>query len=413
LVAELLTSLPSQGLVWVVAGLIWFFHPEFSMEWFGHVARVHDDIGHHMTSHARMEKLYTETGGPEHAITALMWLPSHVKAGTLLFGGTIVFGGGGGRLHQWRPRSKDIVSFWNATEDLGPTQLTALALEPGTDNVIACDKAGRRLLRIERHNGRVLQTTVVASEYRGGGLRGPQDLAFRPGTSDLYFTDCDGHHPGFPGSGSGGGGGGAVYMIRALSMGTDPAQQQQPVVVVTVDSVSRPTGLAFSADGRRLYVANAAHGDLHWKVFPLGPLPDDFAARRASEDPAEEAARAEAKAEARAAEARAAEAAAGGDDGFFLLPTGEDTNAPFAMEGGHLWSGTLSSVSAEQVDGIRTAMVRRKADRSKGAAAEEVVAAAADAAAAGAVGGAAADAFFPGTPGGLAVDEGGHVFATG
>jgi gluconolactonase len=99
---------------------------------------------------------------------------------------------------------------------------------------------GRRLVRLER-DGR---QTVLAERYQGKRLNSPNDLAI-DGRDRIYFTD-------------------PRYSRREnLELDREAVYRVDPDGTLTcvVDTLTRPNGIAVSADGRTLYVAeNASPG---------------------------------------------------------------------------------------------------------------------------------------------------------
>ena len=103
--------------------------------------------------------------------------------------------------------------------------------------LVICESQARRVARIE-DDGRL---TVLADQFEGKPLNGPNDLAIRAG-DHIYFTD-----PAF----------GSAQDQRQLPFQgvfhLPPRGELSPVY----RSESRPAGIALSPDGRSLYVAFA------------------------------------------------------------------------------------------------------------------------------------------------------------
>jgi len=136
--------------------------------------------------------------------------------------------------------------------------------EPGSNGLawdregrlLMCQHGDRRIVRVEADGRRI----VIADRYQGKRLNSPNDLVLGPGGA-LYFTD-----PPF-----------------GLPGGFDDPDKELPfqgvfrvgahgVVQALVTDLDAPNGLAFSPDGRTLYVSNAVHRRPVWMAYPV--LPD-------------------------------------------------------------------------------------------------------------------------------------------
>jgi gluconolactonase len=120
--------------------------------------------------------------------------------------------------------------------------------------LISCEHGGRRVIRTE-HDGSV---TVLADQYAGKRLNSPNDVVERADGS-VWFTDptygivsdYEGHQ--------------AVSEIGGCHVyRIDPGTGQ---VAVVADDFDQPNGLAFTADERRLYVADSERD--HIRAFDV------------------------------------------------------------------------------------------------------------------------------------------------
>jgi gluconolactonase len=129
----------------------------------------------------------------------------------------------------------------------------------GQSNGLTRDAAGR-LIACEQRNRRVTRTetdgtlSVLADSYNGQRLNSPNDVVVGPDGA-IYFTD-------------------PPYGIR-------PEQQQVPHqgvyrldpehgdISLVADDFDRPNGLAFSPDGKRLYIDDSSERR-HIRVFDVG-----------------------------------------------------------------------------------------------------------------------------------------------
>lgn len=101
--------------------------------------------------------------------------------------------------------------------------------------LVLCESQARRLTRIE-NDGKL---TVLAEQFEGKPLNGPNDLAIRAG-DHIYFTD-----PAF----------GSAQDQRQLPFHGVFHLSPKGELTVVYRSESRPSGIALSPDGRLLYVA--------------------------------------------------------------------------------------------------------------------------------------------------------------
>jgi gluconolactonase len=164
------------------------------------------------------------------------------------------------------PRNR--VMRWHETEGLsvflepaGFTGRSAYGRERGSNgltldregNLISCEHGDRRVSRLTPGGGK----RTVADAYRGKRFNSPNDCAVHS-SGAIYFTDPpyglpDGWNDGrreldFCG----------VY--RVVSDGT---------VTLLCDTMTRPNGICFSPDERRLYVAQSDPEAPLWKVFAV------------------------------------------------------------------------------------------------------------------------------------------------
>ena len=153
-------------------------------------------------------------------------------------------------------------------------------LEPGSNGItkhpVSSDAAdlvvcqhGDRAITLIYENG---IRKIIANEYNGKKLNSPNDLAWGP-NNNLYFTDPPyglydrttrsellDEQIGFYG----------VYMIRKEDI--DIALQTgkpTPNVILLDNSLSRPNGIAFSTDFKKLYVSNSDSMHPVWMSFDV------------------------------------------------------------------------------------------------------------------------------------------------
>jgi gluconolactonase len=164
----------------------------------------------------------------------------------------------GNAIHLWRPGA-------GTTRVLAPSGYTGkepfAGKEPGSNGLafdaegrlVFCAHGDRAIVRIG-HDGR---RTVLASRFEARRLNSPNDLVFTA-NGDLYFTDppfglpraFDDPGRELPYSG--------VYRLS-------PDGQ----LALLTKALSAPNGLAFSPDGKTLYVSNADAARAVWMAFPV------------------------------------------------------------------------------------------------------------------------------------------------
>ena len=168
------------------------------------------------------------------------------------------------RIHRWKEGE-------GAKLYLTPSGYTGKAPRGGEvgSNGLTLDAEGRLLLaqhgdrRIARMDGPLSapqpKFVTLAERYSGARFNSPNDLVVR-GKGDIYFTDP------------------AYGMEKQWE---DPAREMNyagvfrrapdGTVTLLTKEMTRPNGLAFSPDGRRLYVAQSDPAAAIWRVFDVTP----------------------------------------------------------------------------------------------------------------------------------------------
>src|SRR5262245_36425839 len=139
--------------------------------------------------------------------------------------------------------------------------------EPGTNGLtydsegrlVACEHGDRRVSRLEA-DGKT--KTTLADKYDGKRLNSPNDLVYKS-NGDLYFTD-----PiyGLPK--------GADDPARELDFCgvyiLSPKEKGGKLTLLTKE-ITRPNGIAFSPDEKKLYVASSDPDKAIWMVYDVEP----------------------------------------------------------------------------------------------------------------------------------------------
>lgn len=135
--------------------------------------------------------------------------------------------------------------------------------EPGS-NGLALDSDGR-LLVAEHGNRRITRLeadgsrTVLADRYDGSRLNSPNDLTVARDGS-IYFTDPPFGLP-------------ETFDDPEKELAFSGVYRLQPTgeVVLLTDAIGAPNGIAFSPDGKTLYVSNADRSNAVWFAFSVKP----------------------------------------------------------------------------------------------------------------------------------------------
>jgi gluconolactonase len=139
----------------------------------------------------------------------------------------------------------------------GETGSNGLIIDP-QGRLVLCQHGDRRMARMDAPlDNPKAQFTTLADRYNGKRFNSPNDAVFRS-NGDLYFTDP------------------AYGMEKQWE---DPKREipfagvyrraaSGEVTLLTKD-MTRPNGLAFSPDGRRLYIAQSDEASAIWRVFDV------------------------------------------------------------------------------------------------------------------------------------------------
>ncbi|MDP6721027.1 MAG: SMP-30/gluconolactonase/LRE family protein [Pirellulaceae bacterium] len=127
-----------------------------------------------------------------------------------------------------------------------------LALDP-SGRLVLCEHGDRRISVLTANGGKL----TLADRWEGKRLNSPNDLAIRK-NGEIFFTD-----PiyGLPNR--------ADDPLREINFCGVYRLQKDGTVTLQYRGISRPNGIAFSADERTLYVANSDGRDPIWRAFPV------------------------------------------------------------------------------------------------------------------------------------------------
>lgn len=129
-------------------------------------------------------------------------------------------------------------------------------------NGLILDKQGR-LVSCEHRNQRVARTekdgkiTVLADRYEGKRLNSPNDAVYKS-NGDLYFTDPP---YGFPKE--------DADPAKELKFNGVYRLKADGKLELLVRDMSRPNGIAFSPDEKRMYIANSDAAKKIWMVYDV------------------------------------------------------------------------------------------------------------------------------------------------
>lgn len=136
--------------------------------------------------------------------------------------------------------------------------------EPGTNGLtfnkdgllVSCEHGDRRVARLEA-DGKT--KTTLADKYEGKRFNSPNDLIFKS-NGDLYFTDPP---YGLPK--------GADDPARELDFCGVYRLSKDGKVTLLTKEITRPNGIAFSPDEKKLYVASSDPDKAIWMAYDLKP----------------------------------------------------------------------------------------------------------------------------------------------
>jgi gluconolactonase len=100
--------------------------------------------------------------------------------------------------------------------------------------------------------------TILAGTYQGKRFNSPNDAAFHPVNGDLYFTDPP---YGLPKQ--------EKDSTREIAFQGVYRLLKSGEVQLLTDELSRPNGIAFSPDGKKMYVANSDPARAIWMVYDV------------------------------------------------------------------------------------------------------------------------------------------------
>jgi gluconolactonase len=128
-----------------------------------------------------------------------------------------------------------------------------LAIDPTSGKLVICQHGDRRVVRIDADGSK----TILAERYDGKRLNSPNDAVFRA-NGDLYFTDPPfGLPQGFKDPG------------KELPMSGVYRLPPGGELTLLVQDLTAPNGLAFSPDGRTLYLSDSDPDRPAWYYYDV------------------------------------------------------------------------------------------------------------------------------------------------
>jgi gluconolactonase len=161
-------------------------------------------------------------------------------------------------IHKWT-EEKGVEVYLTPSGHTGPDPKSE---EPGAnglaldnkDNLLICQHGDRRVAMMNSSWDKpVPDYKTIADSYEGKKFNSPNDLVFLK--DDIYFTD-------------------PPYGLLADSVKELPYQGVYKVtkggrVDLLVDSLTRPNGIAFSPDQRKMYIANSDPEKVRWYEYEM------------------------------------------------------------------------------------------------------------------------------------------------
>lgn len=141
----------------------------------------------------------------------------------------------------------------------GETGSNGLLLDP-QGKLVLCQHGNRQMAMMDAGlNDPKPVFTTIADNYQGKKLNSPNDAVYNK-AGELFFTD-----PPY-----------GLVNNAADSSKEIPFQGVFKVkttgeVILLVDSITRPNGIAFSPDEKRLYIANSDPEKAYWYEYEVGP----------------------------------------------------------------------------------------------------------------------------------------------
>jgi gluconolactonase len=226
----------------------------------GQEKKPYPTMGKIIRNDPRFDKLVPKDAKLEKLATGFKWTegPVWIKDGGYLLFSDIP----NNTINKWK-EGEGINVFLKPSGYTGSKERkgTAPGDEPGSNGLVLdpkgrlvlCEHGDRRVTRLEK-NGK---KTVLASKYMGKRLNSPNDAVFHS-SGDLYFTDPPyGLEKNWDDPAR------ELDFCGVYRIGTDRR------LTLLTKEMSRPNGIAFSADEKTLYVANSDPKRPVWMSFPV------------------------------------------------------------------------------------------------------------------------------------------------
>jgi gluconolactonase len=221
----------------------------------GGADRKYPIMGHIIRKDPRFDKLVPRNAFLEKLADGFQWVegPVWIKDGGYLLFSDIPIN----VIWKWQEGKGKVVYLTPS----GYTGTKPRDGEPGSNGltvdaqgrVVLCEHGDRRVTRLEKDGSK----TVLADRYMGKRFNSPNDLIYKS-NGDLYFTDPP------------------YGLVKGAE---DPAREMDycgvyrlskngKLTLLTKD-MTRPNGIAFSADEKTLYVANSDPEKAVWMAFAV------------------------------------------------------------------------------------------------------------------------------------------------
>lgn len=234
-----------------LTSLFWFSHQVAAAQQYGTAPSVTI-----VRLDPRLDALIRTNTEVEKIVDGFAWVEGpvwHRKENYLLFSDVI-----NNTIFKWQTGNSASV-FLTPSGYTGPTPFTGQ--EPGSNGLafdpegrlVMCEHGDRRISRLEA-DGR---KTILVDRYQGKRLNSPNDLLVRP-NGDLYFTDPPFGLP-------------KAFDDPQKELDFSGVYRRSPDGTVTLmtKELKAPNGIAFTPDGKTVYISNADPNQAIWLAYDV------------------------------------------------------------------------------------------------------------------------------------------------